>query len=122
MVRPIRPEDEPLMIRFHEQLSERSVFLRYFQDLNLSQRTAHERLTRICFIDYDRDMALVAVRTSKGEPEIVGVGRLCKDHGTASAELAAVVRDDLQGQGLGTELVGADKSEPRRARPKYWRE
>ncbi len=104
MVRPIRPEDEPLMIQFHEQLSERSVYLRYFQALKLSQRTAHERLTRICFIDYDREMALVAVRTSTARPEIVAVGRLSKDHGAPSAELAALVRDDLQGQGLGGEL------------------
>ncbi len=50
------------MIKFHEKLSERSVYLRYFQPLKLTQRTAHERLTRICFIDYDREMALVAER------------------------------------------------------------
>ncbi len=59
MIRPIRPEDEPLMVRFHEKLSDRTVYLRYFQPLKLSQRVAHERLTRICFIDYDREMALV---------------------------------------------------------------
>ena len=61
-IRPIRPEDEPAMIEFHEKLSERSVYLRYFQPLKLTQRTAHERLTRTCFIDYDREMALVAER------------------------------------------------------------
>ena len=48
------------MVRFHETLSERSVYLRYFHLMNLEQRTTHERLTRICFIDYDREMALVA--------------------------------------------------------------
>jgi acetyltransferase len=62
-VRPIRPEDEPLMVRFHESLSEQSVYMRYFHMMKLDQRTAHERLTRICFIDYDREMALVAERT-----------------------------------------------------------
>ena len=46
--------------QFHETLSERSVSLRYFHAMKLSQRVAHERLTRICFIDYDREMALVA--------------------------------------------------------------
>ena len=61
-IRPIRPEDEPAMVRFHETLSERSVYLRYFHLMNLEQRTTHERLTRICFIDYDREMALVAER------------------------------------------------------------
>ena len=62
LIRPIRPEDEPMMVKFHETLSERSVYLRYFHLMNLSQRIAHERLTRICFIDYDREMALVAER------------------------------------------------------------
>src|SRR5580704_4948456 len=61
-IRPIRPEDEPAMIDFHKKLSERSVYLRYFQPLKFTQRTAHERLTRTCFIDYDREMALVAER------------------------------------------------------------
>src|SRR5208282_2395503 len=58
IIRPIRPEDEPLMVKFHGALSERSVFLRYFQWSKLSQRVAHDRLRRICFIDYDREMAL----------------------------------------------------------------
>src|SRR5205814_4740376 len=50
-IRPIRPEDEPLMVKFHQTLSERSVYLRYFTPLRLDQRVAHERLSRICFID-----------------------------------------------------------------------
>ena len=61
-IRPIRPEDEPLMVRFHQTLSERSVYLRYFATLKLDQRIAHERLSRICFNDYDREMALVVER------------------------------------------------------------
>ena len=106
-IRPIRPEDEPLIIKFHEKLSARSVYLRYFQPLKLSTRTAHERLTRICFIDYDREMALVAERrdASGGEPQILGVTRLSKIHGTESAESAVVILDEVQHQGLGTELV-----------------
>ncbi|HEU5450955.1 MAG TPA: acetate--CoA ligase family protein, partial [Terriglobales bacterium] len=82
-LRPIRPEDEPLMIDFHSRLSDRSVYLRYFQPLKLTQRTAHERLTRICFIDYQREMALVAeLKRPDGSSEIVAVGRLSKLHGT----------------------------------------
>jgi acetyltransferase len=106
-IRPIRPEDEPLVIKFHEKLSERSVYLRYFQPLKLSTRTAHERLTRICFIDYDREMALVAERrdAASGEPQILGVTRLSKIHGTDSAESAVVILDEFQHHGLGTELV-----------------
>ena len=104
-IRPIRPEDEPLLIKFHEKLSERSVYLRYFQPVKLTQRTAHERLTRICFIDYNREMALVAERmNAAGEPEILAIGRLSKIHGREEAELAAVAIDDAQHKGLGTEL------------------
>lgn len=104
-IRPIRPEDEPAMIDFHKKLSERSVYLRYFQPLKFTQRTAHERLTRTCFIDYDREMALVAERTSEtGEKELLAVGRLSKLHGRNEAELAAVAIDAAQHKGLGTEL------------------
>lgn len=105
-MRPIRPEDEPLIVRFHERLSARSVYLRYFQPLGLSQRTAHERLTRICFVAYDREMALVAeARDDKGATEILGVSRLQKLRGANVAEQAVVVRDEAQHMGLGTELV-----------------
>ncbi len=46
-IRPIRPEDEPLMVRFHQGLSERTVHERYLRDLGLAERTGHERLTRV---------------------------------------------------------------------------
>ncbi len=105
-IRPIRPEDEPLMVRLHEALSESSVHLRYFHAMKLSSRVAHERLTRICFIDYDREMALVADRPvpDDGGREILAVGRLCKRRG-GEAEFALLVRDEAQGVGLGTELL-----------------
>jgi acetyltransferase len=106
-IRPIRPEDEPMMVAFHQRLSERSVYFRYFHLLNLDQRTAHERLTRICFIDYDREMALVAERAGgpSGGSEILGVGRLTRTHGTNDAEMAILVSDDFHHRGLGTELL-----------------
>jgi acetyltransferase len=106
-VRPIRPEDEPLIVRFHETLSDRSVYQRYLHMLNLSQRVAHERLTRICFIDYDREMALVAETkdAATGEPRIVGVARLKRTHGANEAEFALILSDAYQGRGLGTELL-----------------
>jgi acetyltransferase len=106
-IRPIRPEDEPMLVAFHERLSERSVYFRYFHLLNLGQRTAHERLTRICFIDYDREMALVAERERgpSGGSEILAVGRLARTHGTNDAEMAILVSDDFHRRGLGTELL-----------------
>ena len=105
-IRPIRPEDEPLLIRLHQALSERTVYLRYFQPLKLSQRTAHERLTRICFIDYDREIVLVVEhKNAQGLPEIIAIGRLSKLRGAGNeAELAVLVDDRYQFQGLGTEL------------------
>jgi acetyltransferase len=105
-IRPIRPEDEPVMVGFHESLSERSVYLRYFSALKLQQRVAHSRLLRICFNDYDREIALVAEHSlGKGKYEILGVGRMSKVHGTDGAEFAVVVTDKWQHKGLGTELT-----------------
>jgi acetyltransferase len=103
-IRPIRPEDEPLMAIFHSGLSEHSVYMRYFHALQLSQRVAHERLTRICFIDYDREMVLIAVRREP-ERKIIGVGRLSKLIGSDEAEFAILIDDEHQGEGLGTELL-----------------
>jgi acetyltransferase len=106
-IRPIAPEDEPLIVRFHETLSERTVYFRYLQAINLDQRVAHERMIRICFIDYDREIALVAVRTdpATGEKEIMGVGRVQKIAGTGVAEFALMVADRFHGNGIGTEIL-----------------
>ncbi|MFH0750609.1 MAG: acetate--CoA ligase family protein, partial [Chloroflexota bacterium] len=59
-IRPIRPEDEPLVVEFHRTLSEETVVQRYLRRLGFDERTAHERLIRICFLDYARELALVA--------------------------------------------------------------
>ena len=106
-LRPIRPEDEPLMAKFHETLSDQSVHYRYFGALKLPQRIAHERLTRICFNDYDREIALVVdyKKPKTREHEILGVGRLSKLHGANEAEFALLVSDPWQKLGLGTELL-----------------
>ena len=108
VVRPIRPEDEPLMVKFHESLSERSVYYRYFHAIKLDRRTAHDRLTRICFIDYDREMALVAEgrNPETGETEILGVGRLSRNHPMPDeAEFSMLINDRYQRRGLGTALL-----------------
>jgi acetyltransferase len=110
-IRPIRPEDEPLMVLFHQNLSEESVYLRYAHMVKLNKRIAHERLTRICFIDYDHEMILVADRKTNAknlqnsEHELLAVARLSKLHGTNEAEFALIVGDRHQNQGLGTELL-----------------
>jgi acetyltransferase len=107
IIRPIRPEDEPLIVAFHGTLSEQSVYLRYFYPMSLEQRIAHERLTQICFIDYDREMVLVAEHGEphSGQRAIIGVGRLIKLRGANHAEFAAMISDAYQGLGLGSELL-----------------
>jgi acetyltransferase len=105
-LRPIRPEDEPLLVKFHETLSERTVRLRYFHPMKLTARTAHERLLRVCFNDYDREIAIVAERVdAKGERHIVGVGRLSKVPHQDEAEYAVLVSDAWQRKGIGSKLL-----------------
>src|SRR5690606_13787473 len=101
-IRPIRPEDEPLMVEFHRNLSENTVYYRYMGMLSFDQRVRHERLTRMCFIDYDREIALVADYYDRESMthRIFGVARFIKMHATSRAEYAIVVADDLQRQGL----------------------
>jgi len=106
-IRPVRAEDEPLMVKFHQTLSDRSVYLRYFCSLSLSRRVAHERLLRICFGDYDREVVLVAEGThpETGEPRIMGVGRMNRSQTGGDAEVAVLVADRYQKLGLGEELL-----------------
>lgn len=107
LIRPIRPEDEPKVRDFHAKLSEESVYFRYFRAFQLSQRVQHERLTRMCFVDYDRTIALVTdwENPETGEEEIVAIGRLTRLPNPQEAEFAILVRDDFQGRGLGTVLL-----------------
>lgn len=106
VIRPIRPEDEPLMREFQKTLSEQSIYMRYFHSINLSQRTAHEYLVRVCHIDFNREVALVVEydHPEHGKQIIAG-GRLSKSDEDDSAEFALLISDDYQRQGLGTELL-----------------
>jgi acetyltransferase len=107
VIRPIRPEDEPRMVKFHESLSERTVLLRYLDPIKLADRISHQRLARISFIDYAREIILVAEHrnTRTGEPEIIAASRLSKLHDTNSADFTLVISDAWQGKGLGTEIL-----------------
>ncbi|WP_228024500.1 bifunctional acetate--CoA ligase family protein/GNAT family N-acetyltransferase [cf. Phormidesmis sp. LEGE 11477] len=105
LIRPIEPEDEPLIVTFHQTLSDESVYMRYAHMFKLSGRTAHERLTRICFIDYDHEIALVVEANAGDERAILGVGRLSQFPGTRTVELSMLVSDRHQHQGIGSQLM-----------------
>lgn len=107
-LRPIRPEDEPATVAFHHELSENSVRQRYFEFISLSERIAHERLVRICFNDYDRELAIVAESPDlliEGRPTIVGIGRISREAIAGNAELTMIIADAYHNKGLGTLLL-----------------
>jgi acetyltransferase len=106
-LRPIHPDDESLMKQFHETLSDRTVYMRYFSSLSLKSRVAHERLVRICHVDDNREVALVVDLKDKltGQHHLLGVGRLIKLDTGNEGEVAILVSDRYQKQGLGTELL-----------------
>jgi acetyltransferase len=112
IIRPIRPDDVPLMVKFHSRLSDRTVYMRYFSSLSLARRTGHERLAHICSCDYVSEMVLVAEGKDpdSGERSILAVGRLNKlgqdkNQTAGEAEAALLVADAQQRLGLGTELL-----------------
>lgn len=113
LIRPIRPEDEPSMADFHKKLSPQSVYFRFFHAVSLDQRTSHERLSRICFADYDRQITLIIEKEKEEEEavskeirnEIIGAIRIIKVHGTKQAEFGMTIVDGYQGEGLGYELL-----------------
>lgn len=107
LVRPIRPSDEQRIIRFHQTLSDRTVHCRYGGIMNLASRTAHERLIRSCFVDFSRQIALVAVSEAPDadNQSIVAVARLLRQPESNEAEFAIVVADEWQRRGIGAQLI-----------------
>lgn len=106
-IRPIRPEDEPQVVKFCTGLSPESVYFRWFHSISYQSLISHERLARICFVDYDQEIALVASYHDRNtdEREILAIARLSRVHGnTEEAELGLLVKDTYQRQGLGTLL------------------
>ncbi|MDU3075662.1 MAG: bifunctional acetate--CoA ligase family protein/GNAT family N-acetyltransferase, partial [Mixta calida] len=102
LFRPILPEDEPLLRRFIAQVTKEDLYYRYFSEIN---EFTHEDLANMTQIDYDREMAFVAVREQGGEAEIIGVTRAISDADNTDAEFSVLVRSDLKGVGLGRRLL-----------------
>ncbi|MFP4559078.1 MAG: GNAT family N-acetyltransferase [Archaeoglobaceae archaeon] len=102
LLRPIRPEDEPLEYEMLTTLSEDSLRGRFFQVI---RNIDHEMLTRFTNIDYDREIAMVAEIKEGQKKRIIGIGRLIIESDFEKGEFAVVVHDDYQGRGLGYKLV-----------------
>ncbi len=100
-LRPIKPEDEPLWLDMLKAASEDSLRSR-FRSLF---KPIHQMATRYCFIDYDREMAIVAEAQVEGATRLLGVGRLAAGPDLVEAEYAAFVSDPWQGQGLSSLLT-----------------
>jgi len=108
LIRAIMPEDEPLIVDFHKRISEESVYTRFFNNIQYKERVNHNRLIRVCHVDYDRDIALVVLDGDKlkdDNKKIIAAGRLTKRHGVPVAEFSMLVADAYQGQGLGEKLL-----------------
>ncbi|WP_437888243.1 bifunctional acetate--CoA ligase family protein/GNAT family N-acetyltransferase [Phytobacter sp. V91] len=102
LFRPILPEDEPQLQQFIAQVTREDLYYRYFNEIN---EFAHDDLANMTQIDYDREMAFVAVRQSGEFEEILGVTRAISDPDNIDAEFAVLVRSDLKGLGLGRRLL-----------------
>jgi acetyltransferase len=102
LLRPIKPEDEPMWLEWFQSLSEESIRYRFFQML---KDTPHEVRVRYCNIDYDREVAIVAEIVENGKRKILGVTRLSIESDGKHGEMAFIVSDYWQGLGLGTKLV-----------------
>ncbi len=102
LLRPIKPEDEPMWLEWFQSLSEETIRYRFFQML---KDTPHEVRVRYCNVDYDREIAMVAEMVENGKRKILGVSRLSIESDEKSGEMAFIVSDYWQGLGLGTKMV-----------------
>jgi len=101
VIRPIRPEDEPMISELFKSFSEQTIVLRFFQRF---PHLSHEHLVRYCQIDYDRELALVCVIEEEGHEKIIGDVRMIKLADMESADMAIMVSDKWQGMGVGIAL------------------
>ena len=101
-VRPIRPSDADLLIAHFSSLSPRSIYMRFFSPL---KQLSKETLIRLTQIDYDREIALVAVMGNGRGEKIVGVSRIIAYPDGTHAEFALATSDDWQGKGIGASLL-----------------
>ena len=102
LLRPMKPEDEPLVSDFLGKCSEETIYFRYFK---LIKKWTHEMLIRFTQNDYDRELGLMAIGLPPGPEIMMGVSRMVMAADRSTAEFAVIVADPWQGKGLGPKLV-----------------
>ena len=102
LLRPIKPEDEPLWHELHASCSPESIWSRFRY---MFKETTHEMATRFCYLDYDRELAIVAEVQADGVKKLAGVASLAADPDHQTAEYAVLVADRWQSHGLGGMLT-----------------
>jgi acetyltransferase len=101
-LRPIKPEDAPLLLDLFDNMSKRSRYYRFFSPMKTLSRDMLVRLTQV---DYDRHIALVALHKAEGKEKMVGVVRVISGADRSSAEFSVAVGDPWQGKGIGRKLL-----------------
>jgi acetyltransferase len=101
-LRPIKPEDEPLWLEMLASCSKESIYSRFRYDFHFN---SHEVATQFCYIDYDREMGIVAEVEQDSRKRLIGVGRLISDPDVETAEYAVLVTDEWQHKELGLKLT-----------------
>lgn len=105
-IRPITPDDAPLLVDLYYRMSDMTRRLRFHSmRRNTPLEKIEEEAKRLSDLDPANQAALVATVEEKGEERIVAVARLARSENPAEAESAIVVRDDYQNQGLGTHML-----------------
>jgi acetyltransferase len=101
-IRPIRPEDAPLMTELFDSLTARSIYQRFLSPM---KRLSSSMLARFTQIDYDREIALVAFHEERPREQMMGISRIIIEHDLKNAEFSVLVGDAWQGKGVGAELL-----------------
>lgn len=102
MLRPIKPEDEPMWLTLLGSCSKESIYFRFRTNFFYD---SHEVATQFCYIDYSREMAIVAEITENKHRKLIGVGRLIADPDHETAEYAILITDAWQNKSLGNILT-----------------
>ena len=102
LMRPIKPEDEPLWIDLLNSFSKETIRFRFFHPI---REITHEMATRYCYIDYDREIGVVVEVEEEGRKRLIGVGRLILFIDRKVGEFAVAVTDAWQNKGAGSQMI-----------------